>query len=159
MGSGSHSFDDTHAVNTVQSNSVVFETIQGLSSTIRKGIALPKRNLPNFNGDTLHYYGFIKGFEETVMKQVSDPASQLANLIDMCQGKAHEAIKSCNTISPPAEALKRALDKLASKFGKRHVVVKAHLACITKGPSVKADEDGLEILASDMFNCHTTLVQ
>ena len=159
LGSGSHSIDETHDVSTMKSNSVVFETIQGLSSAIREGIALPKRNIPNFNGDPLHYYGFIKRFEETVMKQVSNPASQLAYLIDMCQDKAHEAVKSCNIISPPAETLQRALDKLACKFRKRHVVVKAHLDCITKGPSVKADKDSLENLARDMFNCHTTLVQ
>ena len=138
---------------------MVFETIQGLSSAIREGIALPKRNLPNFNGDPLHYYGFTKEFEETVMQQVSDPAPQLANLIDMCQGKVHEAVKSWNIISSPAEALKRALDKLASQFGKRHVVVKAHLDCITKEPSVKTDKDSLEKLATDVFNCHTTFVQ
>ena len=39
------------------------------------------------------------------------------------------------------------------------MVVKAHLDCITKGPSVKADKDSLEKLATDMFNCHITLVQ
>ena len=59
------------------------------------------------------------------MKQVSDPASQLAYLIDMCRDKAYEAIRSCIIITPPAEALKTApaLDKLSMKFGKKHVVV------------------------------------
>ena len=66
-------------VNTsmVQSYSIALETIKGLSTAIREGIALPKRNLPTFDGNPLHYYGFLKSFE-TVMKQVSDPASQLA---------------------------------------------------------------------------------
>jgi len=64
----------------VQSNAIALET-KGLSTAIREGIALPKRNLPTFDGNPLHYYGFLKSFEETVMKQVSDPASQLAYLI------------------------------------------------------------------------------
>jgi len=60
LGSGSHSFDDTSDLNTMKSNSVVFETIQGLSSAIREGIALRKRNQPDFSGDPLHCYGFIQ---------------------------------------------------------------------------------------------------
>jgi len=84
--------------NVVQSNSIALETIKGLSTAIREGIALPKRNLPTFDGNPLHYYGFLKSFEETVMKQVSDPASQLAYLIDMCRDKAYEAIRSCNIV-------------------------------------------------------------
>jgi len=53
-------------------------------------------------------------------------------------------------------ALKQALDELANKFGKRHVVVKARLD-YNKGPSVKADKNSLENLPTDMFNCHATL--
>jgi len=49
-------------VNTsmVQSNSIALETIKGLSTAIREGIALPKRNQPTFDGNPLHYYGFLK---------------------------------------------------------------------------------------------------
>jgi len=93
------------------------------------------------------------------MKQVSDPASQLAYLIDMCRDKAYEAIRACNIISPPSEALKTALDKLSMKFGKKHVVVKAHLDSITKGPPIQADRESLDKLATDMANCRITLVQ
>ena len=45
------------------------------------------------------------------------------------------------------------------KFGKKHVVVKAHLDSITKGPPIKADRESLDKLATDMANCHITLVQ
>jgi len=93
------------------------------------------------------------------MKQVSDPTSQLAHLIDMCRDKADEAIRSCDIISPPSEALETALDKLSMKYGKKHVVVKGHLDSITKGPPIKADGESLDKLATDMANCHITLVQ
>ena len=98
----------------------------------------------------------MKSFEETILKHVSDPASQLAYLIDMCRGKAYEVIKFCNIRSLSSEALKTAL-KLSMKFGKKHVVVKAHLDLITKGPPIEAEN--LDMLASDMGNCYITLVQ
>jgi len=78
-------------VNTsmVQSNSIALETIKGLSTAIREGITLPKRNVPTFDGTPLHYYGFLKSFEESVMKQVSDLASQLPYLILICAAIKH----------------------------------------------------------------------
>jgi len=36
---------------------------------------------------------------------------------------------------------------------------KAHLDSITKGPPIKADRESLDKLATDMANCHITLVQ
>jgi len=45
------------------------------------------------------------------------------------------------------------------KFGKKHVVVKAHLDSIAKGPPIKVDRESLDKLATDMANCHMTLVQ
>jgi len=39
------------------------------------------------------------------------------------------------------------------------VVVKAHLDSITKGPPIKTDRESLDKLATDMANCHITLVQ
>jgi len=49
-------------VNTsmVQSNSIALRTIKGLSTAIREGIALPKRNLSAFDRNPLHYCGFLK---------------------------------------------------------------------------------------------------
>ena len=141
----------------VKSDPVASETMRGLNSAISKGITLPKRNSPTFDGKPLHY-GYMKSFEETVMNQNSDTASQLEYLIDMCRDKAYEAIRSCNIVNPPSEALKGALDKLASKFGKTHVVVMAHLDSITKGSPIKADEESMVKLANDMANCCNKLV-
>jgi len=51
-------------------------TIPNLGSAIREGITMPKRNLPVFDGDPLQYFGFMKRFEEIVLKQTSEPALQ-----------------------------------------------------------------------------------
>ena len=156
---GPVSTDTSHVAGLVPGDPVGLETVKSLSSAISKDITLPKRNLTIFDGNPLHYYSFMKSFEETIMKQVSDPASQLAYLIDMCRNKAYEAERFCNIISPPSDALKRALDKLASKFGKKHVVVMAHLDTIMKGPPINTDKESLDKLETDMGNCYITLVQ
>jgi len=64
-------------------------------------------------------------------------------------GRAQKSLRT-TVISPPSEALKTALDKLYMKFGKKHAVVKAHLDSLTKGPPIKADDESLDKLASDM---------
>ena len=46
---------------------------------------MPERNLPVFDGDPLHYFGFMKRFEEIVLKQISEPALQLEYLINIHQ--------------------------------------------------------------------------
>jgi len=68
----------------------------------------------------------------------------------------NHTIRSGNIVSPLSEALKRALDKLASKFGKTHKFVMAHLDSISKGSPSKADEESYQ-LATDMANCYNKL--
>ena len=126
-------------------------------SAANEGITMPKRNLPVFDGDPLHYFGFMKRFEEIVLKKISEPALQLEYLIDMCVGKAADAVRSCIVISPASAALQTALYRLASNFGRKHVVVQAHLEGIIKGPPIKSDKNSLSKLATDMYNCQITL--
>jgi len=98
MGPVSTDTDGSHVAGVVPGDPMGLETVGSLSSAISKDITLSKRNMPMFDGNPLHYYGFMKSFEETILKQVSDPASQLAYLIDMCRGKAYEVIRFCNII-------------------------------------------------------------
>ena len=95
----------------------------------------------------------MKSFEETILEQVSDPASQLQYLIDMCVGTAHEVIKSCHVISPPSAGLKQAVDLLYENFGQKHIVVDAQLNCICNGPPIKSDKESLSKLATELMNC------
>ena len=81
--------------NENDANLAALNTIQNLGSAIREGITMPKRNLPVFDGDPLQYFGFLKRFDEIVLKQISEPPLQLEYLIDMCVGKAADAVRSC----------------------------------------------------------------
>ena len=97
-------------------------------------------------------------FEETVMKEVIDPSSQIA-CFDMRRDKAYEDTRSCNIINTPSETLRIAFDKLSSEFRKKHVVHKAYSDSITKGIPIQADEKSLDKLETGMINCHITLVR
>jgi len=88
------------------------------------------------------------------MKEVSDPASQLAYLINMNRDKTYEATRSCNISPSTARSIKKAFDRLSSKFGKKHEV-KAHLDSIQESP-IKAEE-GLDKMETDMVDCCITL--
>ena len=138
-------------------NSVAIETIRSLGSILRDGYQFPKRRLLKYDGNPLEYYSFIKGFNETIAKKVSYLASQLHNLIDMCVGEAHESIKFCCVIDPPAAALAKAFDVLTNKRGKKYAAVTAHLDSITKGPPVTPEKETLSKLANDMTSCQITL--
>jgi len=104
--------------------------------TFRFVFSLPKRSVPTFDGNPLEYFAFTKSFQETILDQVANPASQLQSLMEMCVGKAREVTKSCSVINPASAGLRQALDLLHENFGKKHIV-------ICKGPPVKPDQESL----------------
>jgi len=115
-------------------NLMTAESLKCLGSIIQQGFSLPKRSVPTFDGNPLEYFAFTKSFQETILDQVADPASQLQYLLEMCVGKSRELIKSCSVISPASAGLRQALDLLYENFGQKHIVVDAHLSSICKYP-------------------------
>ena len=111
---------------------------------------LLKRTLRTFEGNPLDYYGFIKSFNATIREQVTEPASQLEYLIDMCTGKAREAIKHLSIVTPSSPGMNQAMETLHNRFGQKHIVVKAHLDSITDGPPVKLDKNSLNKFVTDL---------
>ena len=102
-------------------NIITAESLKCLGSIIQHGFSLPKRSVPAFNGNPLEYFAFTKSFQETILDQVANPASQLQYLSEMCVGKAREVIKSCSVISPASAGLRQALDLLYESFGQKHI--------------------------------------
>jgi len=66
---------------------MVAESLKSLGSIIQQGFSLPKRSVPTFDGNPLEYYAFTKSFQETILDQMVNPASQLQYLSEMCVGK------------------------------------------------------------------------
>jgi len=138
-------------------DNTVLEEIRNMTKVLHQGFTLPKRGLPQFDGNPKEYYQFMRRFEESVMKQVDSPSSQLEFLIEMCSGEAREAVKSFSIVNPPSLGLNQALEVLRQKYGLKHTIVKAHLDCITRGQTVKSDKQSLYRFASVLHNCAVTM--
>ena len=119
-----------------------------------------KRELLTFDGNPLSYWLFVNNFGVNIAKRVRDAESRLTYLIQLCTGKAREAIKNCAIISPPEQGYKKAKEILYHRFGRKHVIAHAHIAKIVDGPQLRAtDVVGLSDLSVEMQNCALTLVQ
>jgi len=77
-----------------------------LRDVLYQSFTLPNGTPRTFDGNPLHYYGFIKSFNAMIRERVTEPASQLEYLIDMCTGKAREAIKHLSIVTPPSLGMK-----------------------------------------------------
>ena len=113
-----------------------------------------------FIGNPLNYWLFINDFEVNIAKRVPDAETRLAYLIQLCAGKAREAIKNCATISGPEQGYRKAQEILFHRFGQKHIIAHAHITKIVEGLQIKnTDATGLSDLSVKMQNCALTLVQ
>jgi len=138
-------------------NVTATDAITNLRDVLYQGFTLPKRTLRTFDGNPLDYYRFIQSFNATIREEVTEPASQLEYLIDMCTEKAREAIKHLSIGTPPSLGMNQAMETLHNRFGQKHIVVKAHLDSITDGPPVKFDKNSLDKFATDLTNCQIVM--
>ncbi|KAK3715648.1 hypothetical protein QZH41_020729, partial [Actinostola sp. cb2023] len=96
---------------------------------------------------------FMKNFEINVESKEEHDSDRLSYLIQFCKGKAKEAIENC-IIMPPEEGYKRAKDILRKNFGRTHIVSKAFLDKVVKGPPIRiAESEKLAQLSRDMESC------
>ena len=101
----------------------------------------------------MRYPRFIKGFEIHVERRVKDHDERLSFLIQYCRGAAKEAIENC-VMLPPEQGYREAKDILRKNFGQKHIVVRALIDKVVKGPQIRASEsDKLSQLPRDMKNC------
>ncbi|KAK3746513.1 hypothetical protein QZH41_005378 [Actinostola sp. cb2023] len=92
-------------------------------------------------------------FEINVESKEEHDSDRLSYLIQFCKGKAKEAIEHC-IIMPPEEGYKRAKDILRKNFGRTHIVSKAFLDKVVKGPPIRiAESEKLAQLSRDMESC------
>jgi len=134
---------------TLNPNLHATDAITNLIDVLYQGFTLPKRTLRTFDGNPLDYHGFIKSFNATIREQVTQPASQLEYLTDMCTGKTREAIKNLSIVTPPS-IMNQAMETLHNRFGQKHIVVKAHLDSITDGPPVKLEKNSSDKFDTDL---------
>jgi hypothetical protein len=120
---------------------------------------LPKRDLVRFDGNPLRYWLFIRSFESGILNRTNDPELRLSYLISLCDGEARRAIESC-VILDPEEGFIDAMETLKRRFGRPHVIARAHINNLLHGPAIKVnDTDALSKLACEMKTCINTLSQ
>ena len=102
-------------------------------------IEMPKREFLSFDGDPKRYPRFIKSFEINVECRVKEDDEKLAYLIQYCKGFAKDAIENCLML-PPEEGYKEAKEILHKNFGQKHIIVRAFIDKVVKGPQIRAWE-------------------
>ncbi|XP_067030756.1 uncharacterized protein [Acropora muricata] len=128
------------------------ETVRLVATGLER-LGMPKRELMSFDGDPKGYPRFIKGFEVNVERRVKDYDERLTFLIQYCRGAAKEAIENCIML-PPEQGYREAKDILRKNFGQKHIVVRAFIDKVIRGPQIRASEpDKLSQLARDIRNC------
>ena len=83
----------------------------------------PKISLPSFKGDPMQYHTFMRAFDDNVEREISDPSSKLARLVQLCTGEAARVIQGC-TLMHPERGYARACHCLLYKdrFGDEFVI-------------------------------------
>ncbi|XP_070552132.1 uncharacterized protein [Ptychodera flava] len=120
---------------------------------------MPKREVLSFDGDPVSYPVFSKNFEVNVEQKVTDYNTRLAYLIQHCTGPAKEAIKNC-IILPLDQGYKEAKRILHQNFWQKHLIVRATIDKVLKGPQLKGFEtDKLLQLACNMKSCNLSPFQ
>jgi len=142
---------DQTAMNTNLEN--VFKMF---AHSLSEMVTMPRRSMPRFNGDPLHFYEFTQVFDSYVAKYQQDPRSQLLALIECCDGESKELIKACAAIISPNEGLSKAKSMLWYQYGQRHIIVHANLRKLS-GPALKGGEKELRELANAMLCCGVSL--
>ncbi|CAB4027383.1 Hypothetical predicted protein [Paramuricea clavata] len=128
-----------------------------IGSTISKGFVMPKREYMSFDGNPLDYPSFTTNFKTNVEDGESDPNVRRTYLIQLCTGKAKEAI-SGSVMLPPEEGYKKAKSILHEMFGQAHIVAASNIDRVTKGSIIRENEsEKLMQLARDMENCGMNL--
>ena len=123
-----------------------------IGSTISKGFEMPKREYMTFDGNPLTYSSFIENLKTNAEGTESNPNARRSFLIQLCIGKAKEAI-SGTVMLPPEEGYNKAKSILHEMFGQTHIIAASHVEKVTKGGIIKENEgEKLMQLARDMEN-------
>jgi len=105
----------------------------------------------------LHYWTFIRFFENSVERVTKDSVSRLTRLLQYCTGKAKKVVQCC-AVMEPNEGYARARALLKERFGDSYVITEAWLSKVTEGRMLSPhDKEELQEYADDLQSCEQTL--
>jgi len=110
-----------------------------------------------FDGNPLHYWTFIRFFENNVERMTHDNVSRLTRLLQYCTGKAKKVVECC-AVMQPSEGYAKAGALLKERFGDNYVIAEAWVKRVTEGKMLSPhDREGLQEYADDLRSCEQTL--
>ena len=111
-----------------------------IGTTISKGFEMPRREYMTFDGNLLKYSSFKENFKTNMEDIELSPNARRNFLIQLCSGKAKEAISGM-VMLPAEEGFAKAKSILHEMFGQTHIVAASHIDKITEGGSTKENEN------------------
>ncbi|KAK7944331.1 hypothetical protein WMY93_000059 [Mugilogobius chulae] len=119
--------------------------------------ALPKREIPMFDGDPLKYYTFINAFENGVEKNTNNNSDRLYYMEQHTKGYAKELVRSCQHLNPEYGYAK-AKSLLKEHFGNEHKVAAAYMNRALSWPTIRPDEvSALQDYSLFLWSCCTAM--
>ena len=88
---------------------------------------LPKLNLPTFSGDVLQWQSFFDSFTAAIDTKRIAPVEKFSYLRGQLRGEASKAIEG---LSLTNANYSEALEILKTRFGRKHMIVRAHVKCL-----------------------------
>lgn len=101
--------------------------------------ALPKREIPVFDGDPLLYHTFIKAFENGVERNTYNNSDRLYFMEQHTKGHARELIRSCQHINPD-NGYMRAKGLLKEHFGNEQKVAAAYMDKALSWANIRSED-------------------
>ncbi|XP_071943810.1 uncharacterized protein [Antedon mediterranea] len=151
---------DSPALNTLHQPEELSNTICQMLADSRlhqqslvEALNLPKNELPMFDGNPLHYWSFIRAFDNAIDRKSTDDGAKLIFLLQFCTGKAKTLLQCC-LMKEPAEGYR--LAKKLERFGNNDNIAQAWIDKITKRKNFR-DELDLQDFADDIRCCQETL--
>ena len=128
-----------------------------IASVVNDSLSLPKPELLQFDGDPKNYIRFMNNFQNNIANKLSDDGLKLNYLIQLCCGKAKDAVANYVVVSNSAQGYKEALLELSTRYGRPHIIARAYIKEIVEGPPLTNDQSALSDLAHEMKKCSLTL--
>ena len=112
-----------------------------------------------FSEDILMFYPFIRNFEQTTLRLLSnEPILCLKKLIDSTNGKAYNTLMPFTLMTGnPHLILKSAIKELYSIFGNKNRIEREYVNQVTKGKFIKDNEEDLFSFLIELKSCQTVL--
>ncbi|XP_072171548.1 uncharacterized protein [Diadema setosum] len=120
-------------------------------------VSLRNAELMKFNGNPLHYFEFMRSFDNLIGESALDDGTKLIKLFQCCEGEAKGIIQCC-MVMVPHHGYQRARELLEERFGSRHKIADAWMKQVTGGPPFHAsDKKGLQKFSDQLKTCVETL--